>query len=110
MSSSRFAKAAVSISKSNMKMKLFQSSSAASFSTSTAGYPAAWEKLATKEIKGQPVTSLEWTSPEGIKLKPLYTAADVNNNAAGVDVNKEEAPGVYPFKRGPYATMYTAKP
>ena len=70
-------------------------------------YPAAWEKLAKKELGDQPVQSLEWKSPEGITIKPLYTQHDLNKS---VDVNHVDAPGVYPFKRGPYATMYSAKP
>ncbi len=41
---------------------------------------------------------LEKVTPEGIKLKPVYTDG------------KGELPGVYPYTRGPYATMYTSKP
>jgi len=64
-------------------------------------YPAEWEKLARKELKNKDPASLEWKSPEGVTLKPLYT---------GSDSESAEAPGVFPFKRGPYATMYTARP
>lgn len=71
---------------------------------SSGAYPAAWDKLAKKELGGKPGSSLEWVTPEGITLKPLYT------NPASTNIDTEEAPGVYPFKRGPYATMYTAKP
>ena len=46
--------------------------------------------------------SLEWRSPEGITLKPLYTEADTNKNA---DINTVAVPGVFPYVRGPYATM-----
>jgi len=70
-------------------------------------YPPAWEKLAKKEIKAETLTSIEWKSPEGITVKPLYTGHDVDPSR---DASKEEAPGVFPFKRGPYATMYTQKP
>jgi len=45
---------------------------------------------------------LEKVTPEGIKVKPVYTSADAPPT--------EELPGVYPFTRGPYASMYTAKP
>ena len=72
-----------------------------------ATYPANWEKLATKELDGKSPTTLEWKSPEGIVIKPLYTATDLDPSK---DINAEEAPGTYPFKRGPFATMYTNKP
>jgi methylmalonyl-CoA mutase len=74
---------------------------------SNSSYPKAWETLAKKEIKGAEISSLEWKSPEGILLKPLYTATDLDKTK---DPSEQEAPGVFPFKRGPYATMYTAKP
>lgn len=73
---------------------------------STLKYPTNWENLAKKEIKNE-VSTLEWKTPEGITLKPLYTGYDLDSNK---NINNEEAPGVYPFKRGPYATMYSAKP
>ena len=81
-------------------------------------YPPQWSKLATKEVKGaHGPAGLEWHTPEGLILKPLYTAADsasaFERNAALVDglgASSEDAPGIFPFKRGPYATMYTAKP
>jgi methylmalonyl-CoA mutase cobalamin-binding domain/chain len=76
------------------------------FRNASTSYPSSWEKLARKEINGD-VSSLEWTSPEGIKIKPLYTGVDLD---ASRNVESEEAPGVFPFKRGPYATMYSAKP
>ena len=47
-------------------------------------------------------STLEWHTPEGIVLKPLYTEADVNPDK---DLNDVDVPGVYPFTRGPYATM-----
>jgi methylmalonyl-CoA mutase N-terminal domain/subunit len=43
------------------------------------------------------------TTDSGIELKPVYTADDV----AGLEL---EAPGEYPFTRGPYATMYRGRP
>ena len=66
-------------------------------------YPPKWEKNAKKEIGSDSIESLEWKSPEGIILKPLYTADDIK--AVSLEV-----PGEFPFTRGPYATMYTAKP
>jgi methylmalonyl-CoA mutase N-terminal domain/subunit len=74
---------------------------------SSSSYPKAWETLAKKEIQGAELSSLEWKSPEGIVLKPLYTGSDLDTTK---NINEQEAPGVFPFKRGPYATMYTAKP
>jgi methylmalonyl-CoA mutase len=38
---------------------------------------AGWTALAAKELKGKPVSSLDWRTPEGITIKPLYTAADL---------------------------------
>ena len=63
--------------------------------------PENWVKLATKEIKRDPSTLIKDTL-EGIKIKPIYTSADV----------KEAKPvaGVFPYTRGVHATMYTAKP
>ena len=69
------------------------------------GYPEAWSKLARKELGGaRGPETLEWFTPEGVTLKPLYVAADAPASAA------TELPGVFPYTRGPYATMYSAKP
>jgi methylmalonyl-CoA mutase len=46
-----------------------------------------------------------WHSPEGIDIKPLYTAADLD----GLDA-LATYPGLSPFLRGPYPTMYTTQP
>ena len=83
-------------------------------SATSSTYPPEWSKLATKELKGaHGPDGLEWHTPEGLILKPLYTAADgasaVKRNAAlveGLGASSEDAPGIFPFKRGPYATMY----
>ncbi|DAZ94995.1 TPA: hypothetical protein N0F65_000627 [Lagenidium giganteum] len=73
--------------------------------TGADAYPAEWLKLATKEIKGKdPTEQLLWKTPEGIPIKPLYTKNDLE------DLELSQAPGSFPFTRGPYATMYTAKP
>jgi methylmalonyl-CoA mutase len=64
-----------------------------------------WEKLATKERKGAPPTDLVWQTPEGIAVKPLWTAADV----ADLDF-LDAVPGDFPFVRGPKATMYAGRP
>src|SRR3712207_1809193 len=61
---------------------------------------ADWEALAAREVKGKDLT---WHTPEGIAIKPLYTAGDV----AGVDPG---LPGFAPFTRGVKATMYAGRP
>jgi len=75
-------------------------------------FPPAWQKLATKELKGaDPAERLTWHTPEGVALKPMYTAADVadTRNFDGADA-EAHVPGVFPYTRGPYATMHTARP
>ncbi|GAB4347985.1 MAG: methylmalonyl-CoA mutase [Oricola sp.] len=62
-----------------------------------------WLDLAAKEIKGDPAT-LDWETPEGITVKPLYTADDLPEGVAG------ELPGFAPFTRGVRATMYAGRP
>lgn len=64
-----------------------------------------WQKLAQKELKGADPTSLIRSTPEGIPIKPLYTAEDLENMQ-----NTASLPGIFPFERGPYATMYTNRP
>ena len=59
-----------------------------------------WEKLASKEVKGADLT---WATPEGIAVKPLYTAEDVEGLDPGL-------PGFAPFTRGVKATMYAGRP
>src|SRR3990172_1433378 len=46
-----------------------------------------------------------WLTPEGIALKPVYTSADT----AGLDF-LDTLPGIAPFVRGPYPTMYVTQP
>jgi methylmalonyl-CoA mutase len=46
-----------------------------------------------------------WQTPEHIPVKPLYSAADLQ----GVD-HLETMPGMPPFLRGPYSTMYVLRP
>jgi methylmalonyl-CoA mutase len=49
--------------------------------------------------------SLTWQTPERIPVRPLYTAADLD----GLE-HLDTMPGVPPFLRGPYPTMYVLKP
>ncbi|WEK43795.1 MAG: methylmalonyl-CoA mutase [Candidatus Sphingomonas colombiensis] len=58
-----------------------------------------WSAAAAKEVKGKDLT---WQTPEGIAVKPLYTAADVT-----VDPG---LPGFAPFTRGVRASMYAGRP
>ena len=72
--------------------------------TEHSGY-SQWKTLAEKELKGRPVSGLDWKTPEGIVVKPLYTAQDLENlEWAG------SMPGLAPYVRGPKATMFTVRP
>jgi methylmalonyl-CoA mutase len=62
--------------------------------------PSDWQARAAKEVKGKDLT---WRTPEGIAVKPLYTAEDVADLDPGL-------PGFAPFTRGPYASMYAGRP
>jgi methylmalonyl-CoA mutase len=64
-----------------------------------------WETLAQKELGADPLSSLTWTSPEGIEIKPLYTVEDLERIA-----HLDSFPGFAPFVRGPRATMYANRP
>ena len=63
-----------------------------------------WRALAEKEVKRDP-DNLVWETPEGIPVKPLYTADDLQ----GIG-HLDSLPGLKPFVRGPRATMYTGRP
>jgi methylmalonyl-CoA mutase len=66
---------------------------------------ADWAALAARELGAKPAENLEWQSPEGITVKPLYTASDLEGleHIGGL-------PGFPPFLRGPRATMYANRP
>ena len=64
-----------------------------------------WRELAKKELRGGDPDSLVWETPEGIGLKPLYTALDLEELEYA-----DTTPGLFPFLRGPRATMYTHRP
>src|SRR3954466_15333011 len=71
---------------------------------------ADWEKLAAQELRDKPLSGLAWTTPEGIVVKPLYTAADLENlETLGTEMGAA-LPGFPPFLRGPKATMYAGRP
>ncbi len=67
--------------------------------------PDAWTELATKQLKGKSPDTLTWQTPEGIDVKPLYTAKDVD----GLEYT-DTMPGISPYIRGPQATMYAGRP
>ncbi|MFG6457137.1 methylmalonyl-CoA mutase [Roseateles sp. BYS96W] len=64
-----------------------------------------WTKAAARSAPGGDVAALNWVTPEGLTVKPLYTAADT----AGLP-HADTLPGFEPFVRGPQATMYAARP
>ena len=66
---------------------------------------AAWQKAAAKSAPGGDASRLAWITPEGIAVKPLYTAADLQ----GLQYT-DTLPGFAPFVRGPQATMYAVRP
>lgn len=66
---------------------------------------AQWEKAAAKSAPGGDVNALNWVTPEGLVVKPLYTAADTANLP-----HADTLPGFEPFIRGPQATMYAVRP
>ena len=67
--------------------------------------PEAWTELATKQMRGKPLDSLTWETPEAIDVKPLYTAADTEDLEF-----TDTMPGMSPYIRGPQATMYAGRP
>ncbi|MFK7897235.1 MAG: methylmalonyl-CoA mutase [Myxococcota bacterium] len=78
--------------------------------TGAAGMKAAehlseWEALAGKELRGKNPEELVWTSPDGLPIRALYTAEDLE----GLE-HTDTLPGLFPFMRGPRATMYANRP
>lgn len=69
------------------------------------GYPEAWRNTAEKMLKGAKVESLESKTPEGITLKPLYSAADLERCEAVADAT-QDAPGLFPYHRCVYLYLY----
>ena len=63
-----------------------------------------WRAAAREELGGRDPDELAWATPEGIDVKPLYTAADLER------IEVDTLPGFAPFTRGPRATMYAGRP
>ncbi|MEV6802760.1 methylmalonyl-CoA mutase family protein, partial [Micromonospora rifamycinica] len=70
----------------------------------TGGGPGDWREAVRAETGGDP-GALTWQTPEGIAVAPLYTADD----RAGLDF-LDTYPGIAPYLRGPYPTMYATQP
>ena len=70
-----------------------------------------WQKLAQKDVgvdkagNAIPLEKLNWETPEGFIVKPIYTAADLE----GLE-DTDTMAGFAPFTRGPRATMYAVRP
>ena len=70
---------------------------------------APWSALAAKELKGADPATLTWQTPEGLAVKPLYTAEDLDAIArSGHPLGS--LPGLSPYLRGVRATMYAGRP
>ncbi|MDP7271208.1 MAG: methylmalonyl-CoA mutase family protein, partial [Gammaproteobacteria bacterium] len=67
--------------------------------------PEQWRELASKESKGRSPDELTWKTPEGIDIKAMYSAEDLEH----LD-HLGNLPGFAPFVRGPRATMYAGRP
>ena len=65
----------------------------------------AWSKAAARSAPGGDLQALNWNTPDGIAVKPLYTAADLRGLP-----DTDSLPGFPPYLRGPQATMYAARP
>ncbi len=65
----------------------------------------AWLRAAAKSAPNGDVAALNWQTPDGISVKPLYTADDTKALP-----HANTLPGFEPFLRGPQATMYAVRP
>jgi len=66
---------------------------------------AKWQQAAAKSAPGGDLDALAWHTPEGLVVKPLYTAADTADLPYA-----DTLPGFAPYVRGPQATMYAVRP
>ena len=66
---------------------------------------ARWTAAAQKSAPGGDLDALNWHTPDGITVKPLYTAADLEGLP-----HADSLPGFAPYVRGPQATMYAVRP
>ncbi len=63
-----------------------------------------WRRVAGRELKGGSAEDLIWQTAEGIAVKALYTAADLEELE-----HTDSLPGLPPYLRGPRATMYAGR-
>ena len=64
-----------------------------------------WKELSAKQLRGKALEDLQWDTPEGIRVNPLYTAQDLEGMP-----HVNTLPGFAPYVRGPMATMYAGRP
>jgi len=64
-----------------------------------------WTQAAQKSSPGSDLVGLNWNTPDGISIKPLYTAKDLQGL-----MHTDTLPGFAPYLRGPQATMYAVRP
>ena len=64
-----------------------------------------WEEKVCSELKASNLSGFNWQTPEGIELKALYSTSDLEK-LEWVD----SLPGLFPFIRGPKASMYAGRP
>ncbi len=64
-----------------------------------------WKDLSAKQLRGKTLEDLQWDTPEGIRVNPLYTAQDLEGMP-----HVNTLPGFAPYVRGPMATMYAGRP
>jgi methylmalonyl-CoA mutase len=64
-----------------------------------------WEKAAARSAPGGDLAVLNWVTPEGVVVRPLYTRRDLEGLPYA-----DTLPGFEPFVRGPQATMYAVRP
>ncbi len=69
------------------------------------GSHEAWLRAAAKSAPGGDLDALNWRTPDGITVKPLYTAQDTRDLP-----HTDTLPGFEPYLRGPQATMYAVRP
>ena len=64
-----------------------------------------WTLLAQKELKGNAPDTLTKHTTENIPIQPVYSEQHLPN-----EFDANAMPGIFPYVRGPYATMYTNRP
>jgi methylmalonyl-CoA mutase len=69
-----------------------------------------WRTQAERELKGADPDTLVWRTPEGIEVKPLFTATDLDHLEFGGEATTDTLPGFAPFVRGVRSTMYANRP